>query len=53
MSPEDMKFDKVTARILNLTGGLSSSISADRVAQKVFSSMYDGMKTQEIDSLSA
>ena len=53
MSLEDMKFDKVTARVLNLTNGLSSSISADRVAQKVFSSMYDGMKTQEIDSLSA
>ena len=50
---EDMKFDKVTARILNLTNGLSQNISADRVAQKVFSSMYDGIKTQEIDSLSA
>jgi len=49
----DMKFDKVTARILNLTNGLSQNISADKVAQKVFSSMYDGIKTQEIDSLSA
>ena len=49
----DMKFDKVTARILNLTNGLSKNISADKVAQKVFSSMYDGIKTQEIDSLSA
>ena len=48
-----MKFDKVTARISNLTSGLSGNISADKVAQKVFSSMYDGMKTQEIDSLSA
>ena len=50
---EDMKFDKVTARISNLTNGLSNNISADKVAQKVFSSMYDGIKTQEIDSLSA
>ena len=49
----DMKFDKVTSRILNLTNGLSKNISADKVAQKVFSSMYDGIKTQEIDSLSA
>jgi len=48
-----MKFDKVTARISNLTSGLSGNISADKVAQKVFSSMYDGIKTQEIDSLSA
>jgi ribonucleoside-diphosphate reductase alpha subunit len=52
-SYEDMKFDKVTARISNLTNGLSNNISADKVAQKVFSSMYDGIKTQEIDSLSA
>ena len=50
---EDMKFDKVTARISNLTNGLSTKISADKVAQKVFSSMYDGIKTQEIDTLSA
>jgi len=48
-----MKFDKVTTRISNLTDGLSNSISADKVAQKVFSSMHDGIKTQEIDSLSA
>ena len=49
----DMKFDKVTMRISNLTSGLSDEISADKVAQKVFSSMYDGIKTQEIDTLSA
>ena len=49
----DMKFDKVTMRISNLMSGLSGDISADKVAQKVFSSMYDGIKTQEIDTLSA
>ena len=49
----DMKFDKVTMRISNLMSGLSDDISADKVAQKVFSSMYDGIKTQEIDTLSA
>jgi ribonucleoside-diphosphate reductase alpha subunit len=49
----DMKFDKVTARISNLTYGLNSNVHADKVAQKVFSSMYDGIKTQEIDTLTA
>jgi ribonucleoside-diphosphate reductase alpha subunit len=49
----DMKFDNVTRRIANLTSGLSPTISADKVAQKVFSSMYDGIHAQEIDSLSA
>jgi len=49
----DMKFDKVTTRISKLTSGLSPVISADKVAQKVFSSMYDGIHTKEIDTLSA
>lgn len=47
---EDMKFDKVTNRIAKLADG---TMSADKVAQNVFSSMYDGISTQEIDSLSA
>ena len=49
----DMKFDKVTTRISKLTSGLSPVISADKVAQKVFSSMYDGIHAKEIDTLSA
>lgn len=52
-SSVDMKFDKVTTRISKLTSGLSSAISADKVAQKVFSSMYDGIHTKEVDTLSA
>lgn len=52
-TPTDMKFDKVTTRISKLTSGLSSAISADKVAQKVFSSMYDGIHTKDIDTLSA
>lgn len=48
-----MLFDKVTARISKLTYGLAQDISGDKVAQKVFSSMYDGMNTHEIDSLSS
>ena len=49
----DMKFDSVTARISKLTKGLSEQASADKIAQQVFSSMYDGMHTQEIDTLSS
>jgi ribonucleoside-diphosphate reductase alpha subunit len=52
-STEDMKFDKVTARISNLCTEGTLTISADKVAQQVFSSMYDGMTTQEIDTLTA
>ena len=50
---EDMKFDKVTARVQNLMSGLSTSIVPERVAQNIVSSMYDGIPTREIDSLSA
>jgi ribonucleotide reductase alpha subunit len=50
-NPEEMLFDKVTRRIQNLTE--LSGVSAARVAQKVFSSMYDGISTAEIDTLSA
>jgi ribonucleoside-diphosphate reductase alpha chain/ribonucleoside-diphosphate reductase subunit M1 len=46
-----MLFDKVTARIQKLCTGLD--VQPDRVAQKVFSNMYDGINTSEIDSLSA
>ncbi len=48
-----MKFDAVTARIRNLTVGLSPNVDATKVAQQVFSSMRDGISTQEIDSLAA
>jgi len=48
-----MLFDRVTARISKLTHGLDTEISGDKVAQKVFSSMYDGIHTHEIDTLSS
>ena len=48
---EEMFFDKVTARIKNLC--VSLDVQADRVAQKVFTSMYDGIRTSDIDTLSA
>jgi hypothetical protein len=50
---EDVKFDKVTARISNLTSGLSRAIVAEKISQSIFSSMYDGIPTREIDALSA
>jgi ribonucleoside-diphosphate reductase alpha subunit len=48
-----MKFDAVVNRISKLTTGLSKNVDTTKVAQKVFSSMHDGISTQEIDSLSA
>jgi len=50
---EDMKFDNVTNRIKNLTYGLSEKCDSSKVAQQVFSSLYDNITTQEIDTLSA
>ena len=50
---EDMRFDNVTNRIKNLTYGLSDKCDSSKVAQQVFSSMYDNITTQEIDTLSA
>tara|TARA_B110000503_G_scaffold122546_1_gene187244 strand:- start:11176 stop:13425 length:2250 start_codon:yes stop_codon:yes gene_type:complete len=50
---EDMKFDNVTNRIKNLTYGLSSKCDSAKVAQQVFSSLYDKITTQEIDIISA
>ena len=49
----DMKFDRVTSRISNLTDGLDASVFPDKVAQQVVSSMYDGIRTTEIDTLTS
>lgn len=48
-----IKFDQITTRIANLTKGLSKGVDATKIAQQVSSSIYDGISTQEIDSLSA
>jgi ribonucleoside-diphosphate reductase alpha subunit len=50
---EDVKFDNVTNRISKLTEGLSNSVDVTKIAQQVFSSIYDGINTHEIDTLSA
>lgn len=48
-----VKFDAVVTRISKLTHGLSPIVNTTKIAQNVFSSMHDGISTQEIDSLSA
>lgn len=48
----DMLFDKVTTRI-NRLNSAPLNVNPTKVAQKVFSSMYDGISTAEIDTLSA
>jgi ribonucleoside-diphosphate reductase alpha subunit len=52
----EMLFDKVTKRIQKLNSAPEFeplNIQPDKVAQKVFTSMYDGISTSEIDNLSA
>jgi len=50
---EEVKFDKITARIAHLCTGLSPKVSPITVAQKAIMSMYDGISTEELDQISA
>ena len=52
----EMLFDKVTKRISKLNQApefTPLNVQPDKVAQKVFTSMYDGISTTEIDNLTA
>jgi ribonucleoside-diphosphate reductase alpha chain/ribonucleoside-diphosphate reductase subunit M1 len=53
----EMLFDKVTKRLQKLNQAPEFEplvgVQPDRVAQKVFSSMYDGISTADIDNLTA
>ena len=52
----EMLFDKVTRRISKLNCEpefIPLNVHPDKVAQKVFNSLYDGISTSEIDNLSA
>ena len=52
----EMLFDKVTKRISKLNQSPEFeplNVQPDKVAQKVFQSMYDGISTAEIDNLTA
>jgi ribonucleoside-diphosphate reductase alpha subunit len=55
--PEEMLFDKVTKRLQKLNQSPEFEplvgVQPDKVAQKVFSSMYDGISTADIDNLTA
>lgn len=48
---QEMLFDKVTKRIKGLCKDIE--VQADKVAQKVFSDMFDGITTTQIDEISA
>lgn len=48
---EDVKFDKVTSRIEKLSEGLR--VSPILLAQKVLADIHNGIKTSEIDNISA
>lgn len=51
---ESVKFDKITARIERLCGGLDANfIQPVEVAKKVIEGLYDGVTTQELDNLAA
>ena len=49
---QEMLFDKVTLRIKKLAEGLDG-VFPDKVAQKTFYEMYDGISTSKIDDISA
>ena len=49
---EDVSFDKVLRRIKNLSNGLDG-VETDEVAQKICGRIYDGVKTTELDELTA
>jgi ribonucleoside-diphosphate reductase alpha subunit len=52
----EMLFDKVTKRLQKLNHAPEFeplNVQPDKVAQKVFSSMYDGISTADIDNLTA
>lgn len=49
-----MKFDKITQRLKNLmTTDMKKLIDVDLITQKVIDSLYDGIKSTEIDNLVA
>jgi len=50
---ENCEFDKVTTRLAKLTNGLSDVVDPQKVAQQVFSSIYDGITTHELDVLTS
>lgn len=52
-SMEDVKFDKIAARIKKQVYGLSNMVNYSEVAQKVIQGIYDGVSTRELDQLAS
>ena len=51
---EPIHFDKITNRLQSLMSGLDSShVDISRVAQKVISGLYPGVRTSDLDNLAA
>jgi ribonucleoside-diphosphate reductase alpha chain len=50
---EEVKFDKITARIQKLCYGLSPLVDPVAVAMRVIEGLYDGVTTSELDNLAA
>lgn len=50
---EEVKFDKITARIQKLCYGLSPLVDPTAVAMRVIEGLYDGVTTSELDNLAA
>lgn len=51
---EDVKFDKITARIAKLCYGLNSDfVDPIKISQKVVAGVYPGVTTSELDELAA
>jgi ribonucleoside-diphosphate reductase alpha chain len=50
---EEVKFDKITARIQKLCYGLSPLVDPVAVTMRVIEGLYDGVTTSELDNLAA
>ena len=52
--PEDVSFDKITARIKKMCYGLDENfVDHINVTKKVIQGLYDGVSTVELDNLAA
>lgn len=50
---ESVHFDKITSRIQKLTHDLSTTVDAAEIAQLVIKGVYSGVRTTELDKLTA
>lgn len=50
---EEVHFDKITSRIRGLCDGLSLLVDPFKIAQLTIRNIYDGIKTEQLDKISA